>query len=93
MKGVIPLAMVSLTVGALTSTANPAQSNPVASIERDQPPAKSGLILASQMVQAIASGTPAPPGWDNPHQLQPRYLRVSRAEEVRRQKLAEQGRS
>ncbi len=67
------------------------ESNPVASIERDQPPAKSGLTLASQMVQAIASGTPAPPGWDNPHQLQPRYLRVSRAEEVRRQKLAEKG--
>lgn len=68
-------------------------SNPVAAVERDQPPAKSGLLLASQMVKAITSGTRAPAGWENPHQLTPRYLRVSRAEEVRRQKLADQGRS
>ena len=47
-------------------------------------------LWASKMVKAIASGAEAPAGWENPHQLQPRYLRVSRAEEVRRQKLAEQ---
>ena len=51
MKGVIPLAMVSLTVGALTSTANPAQSNPVASIQEvvsqpafQRPPGQSEAI-------------------------------------------------
>ena len=69
------------------------ESTPVAPLEMDQPPAKSGLVLASKMVKSIASGAEAPAGWENPHQLQPRYLRVSRAEEVRRQKLAEQDRS
>ena len=65
----------------------------VSTVEKDQPPARSGLILATRLLQKMKSGSPAPPGWENPHQLQPRYLRVSRAEEVRRQKLAEQSRS
>ena len=69
------------------------ENHPVAAIGKDQPPARSGLILATRLINKIRSGSPAPAGWENPHQLQPRYLRVSRAEEVRRQKLAEQGRS
>ncbi len=66
------------------------EGTPIAPIEADQPPAGSGLVLAHRKLELMRAGSPAEAGWDNPHQLQPRYLRVSRAEEVRRQKLAEQ---
>ena len=46
-----------------------------------------------QLVIDLKENSEPPAGWQNPHQLQPRYLRVSRAEEVRRKKLAEQERS
>ncbi|OUU23242.1 MAG: tRNA (adenosine(37)-N6)-threonylcarbamoyltransferase complex dimerization subunit type 1 TsaB [Planctomycetia bacterium TMED53] len=64
----------------------------VAPIDKDQPPASSGLVLARRKLELLRSGSASEESWNNPHQLQPRYLRVSRAEEVRRKKLAEQGR-
>lgn len=66
---------------------------PVSEIEYDQPPARSGWELSVQAIRTFREDFEPPAGWQNPHQLQPRYLRVSRAEEVRRKKLAEQERS
>ncbi|NCF98951.1 MAG: tRNA (adenosine(37)-N6)-threonylcarbamoyltransferase complex dimerization subunit type 1 TsaB [Planctomycetia bacterium] len=66
---------------------------PVSEIEYDQPPARSGWELSVQAIRTFREDFEPPTGWQNPHQLQPRYLRVSRAEEVRRKKLAEQERS
>lgn len=53
----------------------------------DVPHAIHGLEIAIGMIREIDSGGVAPPGWEQPHLLNPRYLRVSRAEEVRRQRL------
>ena len=55
--------------------------------EWDIPRAGRGLELANSLVRQIAEGHPAPAGWDQPHLLNPRYLRVSRAEEVRRRRI------
>ncbi len=57
-------------------------------IEWDHPHARRGLVQAIGKVQQILSGQEPPPGWESPHSLQPRYMRISRAEEVRRRRLA-----
>ncbi len=53
----------------------------------DIPRAGQGLELARIRIREIEAGEAAPPGWQQPHMLNPRYLRVSRAEEVRRQRI------
>ncbi len=61
---------------------------PTGPVEWDHPTAQHGLRLAIARVHQILDGAPPPAGWDSPHSLNPRYLRVSRAEEVRRRRLA-----
>ncbi len=56
-------------------------------LEWDTPRASRGLEIANFQVRQIVEGSPAPPGWEQPHLLNPRYLRVSRAEEVRRRRI------
>ncbi|MDE0960838.1 MAG: tRNA (adenosine(37)-N6)-threonylcarbamoyltransferase complex dimerization subunit type 1 TsaB [Planctomycetota bacterium] len=57
-------------------------------VQWDQPTARQGLKIAIAQVHQILAGGESPPGWDSPHLLNPRYMRVSRAEEVRRRRLA-----
>ena len=54
----------------------------------DIPRACHGLKIANSLVHEIVAGSAPPPGWEQPHLLNPRYLRVSRAEEVRRHRIA-----
>ncbi|MDE0958365.1 MAG: tRNA (adenosine(37)-N6)-threonylcarbamoyltransferase complex dimerization subunit type 1 TsaB [Planctomycetota bacterium] len=57
-------------------------------LEWDLPTARKGLEVAISRVHEILEGENSPPGWESPHMLNPRYMRVSRAEEVRRRRLA-----
>ncbi|MGE4618630.1 MAG: tRNA (adenosine(37)-N6)-threonylcarbamoyltransferase complex dimerization subunit type 1 TsaB [Planctomycetota bacterium] len=54
----------------------------------DTPQAIHGLKIGKIHVREILAGQQPPPGWELSHQLNPRYLRASRAEEVRLRRIA-----